>query len=77
VLPVRRSDTIVFANPGNVIPTGEFDELCPWDVLSDITTCAHVDEHGGLLPQGWISVSKSFPATGHEGPMSNKLLEVV
>jgi hypothetical protein len=36
-----------------------------------------VFSHSGLLPQGWTSVSESFPAMGHEGPMSNKLFEMV
>jgi hypothetical protein len=36
-----------------------------------------VFSHSGLLPKGWTSVSESFPAMGHEGPMSNKLFEMV
>ena len=29
------------------------------------------------LPEDRITVSEGFPAMGHEGPMSNKPLEVV
>ena len=36
-----------------------------------------VFSHSSLLPKGWTSVSKCSSAMGHEGPMSNKLLEVV